>query len=327
MMFRGRGCLIFICFRVQGSTMPHKRRNSHTLRNVLIGVALLLAVVGVVVFAYKMNPPSQPPRYSGLLATSSNYNSSCTFSVLWSSDVNVSGYVFGSNNTGTFINDTWTPFSDFVNQTAAYSAATRTLDDTIGNTVSWAFWCNDTRNRWTTVGVQNLFVVSDNVLLTIQWQNATGTIQTGYIIIHLYDDMPITTGNFKNLVRARDYDGTIFHRVAPGFVIQGGDLTSKGIAVPTILDELPNKHSNVNGSVAMAKTSNANSATSQFFIDLNDTNAASLDSNYSVFGTVTSGMDVAVAISKVPMTPTDASNPNDGQPISPVTLVSARFIN
>jgi peptidylprolyl isomerase len=175
--------------------------------------------------------------------------------------------------------------------------------------------------------VENLFVVSDNVLLTIQWQNATGSIQTGYITIHLYDDMPITTGNFKNLVRARDYDGTIFHRVVRDFVIQGGDLTSKGITVPTILDELPNKHSNVRGAVAMAKASSANSATSQFFIDLNDTNAGSLDSNYSVFGTVTSGIDVADAISKVPITPTDASNPDDGQPVSPVTLVSARFVN
>ena len=84
-------------------------------------------------------------------------------------------------------------------------------------------------------------------------------------------------------------------------MIQGGDATSKGITVQNITDELPNKHSNVRGSVAMAKTSAANSATSQFFINLNDTNAASLDSNYSVFGNVIAGMDVVDAISHVPI--------------------------
>jgi peptidylprolyl isomerase len=213
-----------------------------------------------------------------------------------------------------------------VNQTAAYSTTTKTLNDTIDNAVSWAFWCNDTKNRWTSA-LQNLFVESDNVLLTISWENPVGNIITGNITIQLFEDMPITTGNFKNLVRTGDFDGTIFHRVVRDFVIQGGDLTSKGINWPTIADELPNKHSNVRGSVAMAKTSAANSATTQFFIDLNDTNAGTLDSNYSVFGAVTSGMDIADAISKVPITPTAASNPNDGSPISPVTLISARFIS
>jgi peptidylprolyl isomerase len=144
----------------------------------------------------------------------------------------------------------------------------------------------------------------------------------GNITLELYDDMPITTGNFKNLVRTGVYDGTIFHRVVPGFVIQGGDATSKGITVPTIPDELPNKHSNVRGSVAMAKTSAPNSATSQFFINLNDTNAASLDSNYSVFGEVTAGMDVVDAISQVPISP-----PKDGKPLQDVTLIKAQFID
>jgi peptidylprolyl isomerase len=144
----------------------------------------------------------------------------------------------------------------------------------------------------------------------------------GNITLELYDDMPITTSNFKNLVRTGVYDGTIFHRVVPGFVIQGGDATSKGIAVPTIPDELPNKHSNVRGSVAMAKTSAPNSATSQFFINLNDTNAASLDNNYSVFGEVTTGMDVVDAISQVPISP-----PKDGKPLQDVTLIKAQFID
>jgi cyclophilin family peptidyl-prolyl cis-trans isomerase len=144
----------------------------------------------------------------------------------------------------------------------------------------------------------------------------------GIITTELFDDMPITASNFKNLTEHGIYDGTIFHRVVPGFVIQGGDSTPKGVTVPTIPDELLNKHSNVRGSVAMAKTSLPNSATSQFFINLNDTNAASLDSNYSVFGRVVGGMDVVDAISRVPIYP-----PNDGKPLQDVTLISAKVIS
>ncbi len=239
--------------------MSHKHRNSHTLRNTLIGVVMLLIIVSVIVIAYQMNPPSGPPKYSSISTTSSNYGSACTFSALWSGDANLSGYIFGSNNTGTFVNDTWTSFTDLVNQTAAYSRAIRTLNDTIGNTVVWAFWCNDTKNRWTSVASQNLFVESDNVLLTVSWENPPGNIITGNITIHLFDDMPITTGNFKDIVRTGDYDATIFHRVVRGpviYVIQGGDIfTPKGITWPNITDELPNKHSNIRGAVAMAKTS------------------------------------------------------------------------
>ncbi len=255
---------------------------------------------------------SNAPTYSDVSSSSTNAGSSCTFSVLWTDDASVSGYIFETNNTGTFVNDTWTPFSDLVSPTSSYARVTKTLDNTIGDVVQWRFWCNDTSNIWNKVSLQSLLVNSNKVLLMTSMGNIT---------IRLYDDMPITTGNFKNLARTKVYDGTIFHRVAPGFVIQGGDATSKGITVPPIQDELPNKHSNVRGSVAMAKTSSPNSATSQFFINLNDANAASLDSNYSVFGTVIAGMDVVDAISQVPINP-----PNDGQPLQDVTLIVAQFI-
>jgi peptidylprolyl isomerase len=148
----------------------------------------------------------------------------------------------------------------------------------------------------------------------------------GNITIQLYDDMPITSGNFKNLTQRGVYDGTIFHRVAHNFVIQGGDASTKGINVSSIPDELPNKYSNVRGSVAMAKTSSPNSATSQFFIDLNDTNAATLDSNYSVFGKVIVGMDVVDAIGQVPINPTNPQYPNDGKPVQDVTLTKAELV-
>jgi peptidylprolyl isomerase len=231
----------------------------------------------------------------------------------------MSGYIFGSNNTGVFVNDSWTPFFDIVNQTSAYSRVTENLDSTIGDVVSWAFWCNDTSNRWSDIPPQTLYIVTDKVLLRTNMGNIT---------IQLFDDMPITTGNFKNLVRTGVYDDTNFTRIAPGFVIQGGDATPKGVIVQNITDELPNKHSNLRGYVAMAKTSAPNSATDQFFINLNDSNGPilGLDKTYSVFGQVISGMDVVDNISN--LVPSSANVTGyDGPPSTPVIIMTARFIS
>jgi len=145
----------------------------------------------------------------------------------------------------------------------------------------------------------------------------------GDITIELFDDMPITTNNFKNLVSQGVFDSTssvnvTFHRVVDGFVIQGGDVSVKGINVATIKDELPNKHSNIRGSVAMAKTSEANSATSQFFINLVD-NSKDLDSNYSVFGRAVDGMSVVDAIAKVPVDTND-------KPLQDVMIFRVEFV-
>jgi len=139
----------------------------------------------------------------------------------------------------------------------------------------------------------------------------------GNITIELFGDMPITAGNFKNLTQCGIYDGTIFHRVVLGFVIQGGDVTPKGITVPSIQDELPNKHSNLRGSVAMAKTSDPNSATSQFYINL--INNTSLDTWYSVFGRVIAGMDIVDAISNVQVDEND-------RPLEDVWLIRAILV-
>lgn len=302
--------------------MPHQRRKSHALRNALVATIVLIVIISVAVVAHQMNGNrlAGSPAYSTVSSSSTSAGSSCTFSVLWTDDVNVSGYIFETNNTDVFINDTWTPFSDFVSQTSAYARVTKTLTSAIGNVVSWRFWANDTSGNWTGVSMQSFFVDTNKVLLVTSMGNIT---------IELYSDMPITTGNFKNLVRTGVYDGTIFHRVVPGFVIQGGDATSKGITVPTIPDELPNKHSNVRGTVAMAKTNQANSATSQFFINLNDTNAgppASLDSTYSVFGKVVAGMDIVDNISLVTVFSTNQQDPGYQRPVTDVTLIVAQFV-
>jgi peptidylprolyl isomerase len=145
----------------------------------------------------------------------------------------------------------------------------------------------------------------------------------GDITIELFDDMPVTTNNFKNLVSQGAYDSTssvnvTFHRVVEGFVVQGGDVSVKGINVATIQDELPNKRSNIRGSVAMAKTSAPNSATSQFYINLVN-NSASLDSNYTVFGRVVDGMDVADEIAKVQVDEND-------RPLQDVVIFRAELV-
>ena len=137
----------------------------------------------------------------------------------------------------------------------------------------------------------------------------------GNITIQLRDDRPITTSNFKNLVEQGVYDGTIFHRVGADFMIQGGMNTSASVA--TIPDEVGSNNHNDRGTVAMAKTSEPNSATSQFYINVVDNNY--LDSGYTVFGTVISGMDVADAISKVPV--------NGEQPVTDVVLIKAEIIS
>ncbi len=146
----------------------------------------------------------------------------------------------------------------------------------------------------------------------------------GDITIQLLDDKPITTGNFKNLVQQGGYDGTIFHRVITDFMIQGGN--NPDVTVAAIPDEIGNDNHNIIGTIAMAKTSQPNSATSQFFINVADNSkivyqdGPTFDGTYTVFGTVTSGMDVANAISKV------ATDSND-RPVTDVTLIKAEIVS
>jgi peptidylprolyl isomerase len=140
----------------------------------------------------------------------------------------------------------------------------------------------------------------------------------GNITIQLRDDMPITTSNFRNLVQQGKYDGTIFHRVINGFMIQGGMMNS---SIPTIADEFGNNNHNIKGTVAMAKTSQPNSATSQFFINVvdNSNRYATFDTTYSVFGDVIQGMDVAEAISLV-------QRDSNDKPLIDVQIIKAEIL-
>ncbi len=119
------------------------------------------------------------------------------------------------------------------------------------------------------------------------------TTNKGTIEIELYDDKaPITAANFKELVGRKFYDGLTFHRYEPGFVIQGGDPSGDGTggSEQKIKLEIHPDLKHIKGAVAMARTQDPNSATSQFYITLAPT--PFLDGQYAVFGRVTGGMDV-----------------------------------
>ncbi|MCW4052347.1 MAG: peptidylprolyl isomerase [Candidatus Bathyarchaeota archaeon] len=122
---------------------------------------------------------------------------------------------------------------------------------------------------------------------------------TGDIMIELFGDMPITAGNFKRLVQRNVYDGTIFHRVIDGFMIQGGDPAGTGYgdpSIPCIPDEFTDHNRNDRGTISMANAG-PNTGSSQFFINLVNNNR--LDSKHPVFGKVVKGMDVVDGIGKV----------------------------
>ncbi len=119
---------------------------------------------------------------------------------------------------------------------------------------------------------------------------------------------PVTVANFIDYVKSGHFDGTIFHRVIPGFVIQGGGMESGMKEKPTqapIENEADNGLKNVTGSICMARTNDPHSATSQFFINLKDnqfldhTEKSPQGWGYAVFGQVTDGMDVVEAIAAV----------------------------
>ena len=142
----------------------------------------------------------------------------------------------------------------------------------------------------------------------------------GDIKIELFEDtMPVTAGNFKKLVNSKFYDGVIFHRVIPNFMIQGGDPTGTGRGGPgyTIKDEFTKNNKNNRGTISMANAG-PNTGGSQFFINTVDNNF--LDSKHPVFGKVTEGMDVVDKISNV------RKDSND-KPLTDVVIKKAAVVS
>ncbi len=151
-----------------------------------------------------------------------------------------------------------------------------------------------------------------NPIVTIRMEN--GDIITA----ELYPDIaPNTVANFITLIESGAYDGTIFHRVIPGFMVQGGDPEGTGMGGPgwSVKGEFlanghPNNLRHGRGVLSMARSQHKDSAGSQFFIMVDD--APHLDGQYAAFGKVTEGMDAVDRIVNVPVT-----SPMTNRPVEP----------
>lgn len=153
------------------------------------------------------------------------------------------------------------------------------------------------------------------------------TTHGGFTVELFEKEAPVTVANFLRYVDDGFFDGTIFHRIVPGFVIQGGGLTqdfsSKKTRTP-ISNEAQNGLKNTRGSLSMARTSDINSATSQFFVNLKDNgflDHGPRDYGYAVFGQVTDGMDV---IDKIARVGTGTRRGYQDAPVEDVVIQSAR---
>jgi len=155
----------------------------------------------------------------------------------------------------------------------------------------------------------------------------------GTIDIELdYEKAPLTAKNFEQYVKEGFYDGTLFHRVIDGFMIQGGGLTADMANKPThdaIKNEADNGLKNVTGSIAMARTGDPHSATAQFFINVKDNDFLDFKSpdrngwGYCVFGKVVNGMDV---INKIKTQPTTSRKGHQDVPVDNIFIEKAEVV-
>jgi len=158
------------------------------------------------------------------------------------------------------------------------------------------------------------------------------TTMGSFVIVLYPENAPKTVENFLQYVNDGFYNGTIFHRVMPGFMIQGGGFTAKMQEKQTrlaIRNEAGNGLRNAVGTVAMARTKDPHSATAQFFINVAENDFLDFKSpdengfGYAVFGRVTSGMDVVMKIVQVP---TATVGPHQNVPRQPVVIERARVM-
>lgn len=170
----------------------------------------------------------------------------------------------------------------------------------------------------------------------------------GTFVVELNQEKaPVTVANFLKYVEDKFYDGTVFHRVIADFMIQGGGFEKKGSELEQkktrepIVNEAKNGLSNKTGTIAMARTPDPNSATSQFFINVKDNPQLDYPNpdghGYAVFGQVVKGMEVVNAIKSVPTTSRDlksrlpngqliAGRPEQDVPVEDVVILSARVV-
>jgi peptidyl-prolyl cis-trans isomerase A (cyclophilin A) len=191
-----------------------------------------------------------------------------------------------------------------------------------------------TRHLWPAL-VAALVLVAGLALAQTPAANPKVLLKTslGDITVELYPaKAPITVKNFLDYVNDKFYDGTIFHRVIPGFMIQAGGYTADMGEKPTkgaIKNEAGNGLKNDRGTIAMARLPEPDTATAQFFINLVNTEGLNHKDNtpegfgYCVFGKVVAGMDVVDKIAKVP---TGSKRGHANVPLEPVTILSATVV-
>jgi peptidyl-prolyl cis-trans isomerase A (cyclophilin A) len=191
-----------------------------------------------------------------------------------------------------------------------------------------------TRHLWPAL-VAALVLVAGLALAQTPAANPKVLLKTslGDITVELYPaKAPITVKNFLDYVNDKFYDGTIFHRVIPGFMIQAGGYTADMGEKPTkgaIKNEAGNGLKNDRGTIAMARLPEPDTATAQFFINLVNTEGLNHKDNtpegfgYCVFGKVVAGMDVVDAIAKVP---TGSKRGHANVPREPITILSATVV-
>lgn len=162
---------------------------------------------------------------------------------------------------------------------------------------------------WALLSLAAFFLLATQAVAEQRSDHTMVKLETtlGTIVIELFEsDAPITTKNFIDYVESGFYDGTIFHRVIPNFMVQGGGMTSGMAEKQTnapIQNEANNGKKNETGTLAMARTSDPHSATGQFFINVNNNNFLDYPGQdgwgYAVFGQITEGLDVVMEMSKV----------------------------
>ena len=188
--------------------------------------------------------------------------------------------------------------------------------------------------RKSTLAVASITLAAMFIVAPVHAQEAPKVklaTSVGDIVVELNPaKAPKTVENFLTYVKDKHYDGTVFHRVIDGFMIQGGGFTADMQQKPTkapIPLEAANGLKNDTYTIAMARTGNPNSATAQFFINVKDNamlNAPQPDGHgYAVFGKVVSGQEV---VDKIKAVPTGNKGPFQNVPTTPVTITSATLL-
>jgi len=144
---------------------------------------------------YTPSADTQAPTYSNIATNTTLAGAVCQFSVLWNDNANVSGYIFGTNNTGTWQNETWVAFSVFYNSTAAWSNVTKTLNSTVDVRVEWTVWCNDTSNNWNTTGTQYLTTTPTGYALNLRVMDSDLSDAISGALVYKDSDVKVSDAN------------------------------------------------------------------------------------------------------------------------------------